>query len=179
MALSATISKVDLNIIDMDRHYYQQHDLILAQHPSETVERLALRLLAFACHANELLSFTKGLSSDDEPDLWEKSLSDEINVWIELGLPSEKRLKKACGRAKKVIVYAYGAGSATQWWDQMEKPLSRFNNLCINYVTPEISHDLAALLSRKVTAQVTIQDGDITWDADAGNREFRIERWRE
>ena len=99
MALSATICKADLNIVDMDRHYYQQHSLTVAQHPSENDERLMIRLLAFALHADEFLSFTKGLSTDDEPDLWQKSLSGEIELWIELGLPSEKRLKKACGRA--------------------------------------------------------------------------------
>jgi len=179
MALGATITKVDLNIIDMDRHYYQQHDLTLAQHPSETAERLALRLLAFTRHANELLSFTKGLSSDDEPDLWEKSLSDEINVWIELGLPSEKRLKKACGRAKQVVVYAYGAGSATQWWEQMKTPLLRFNNICIYYIAPDISQGLASMLNRKASMQVTLQDGDITWDADGVDKVFRVETWRE
>ena len=101
MALSARICKADLNVVDMDRHYYQQHSLTIAQHPSETNERLMLRLLAFALHASDMLSFCKGISTEDEPDLWQKSLSDEIELWIELGLPSEKRLKKACGRAKK------------------------------------------------------------------------------
>ena len=114
MALSATICKADLNIVDMDRHYYQQHSLTVAQHPSENDERLMIRLLAFALHADEFLSFTKGLSTDDEPDLWQKSLSGEIELWIELGLPSEKRLKKACGRAQQVILYTYGTGSAEQ-----------------------------------------------------------------
>jgi len=94
MALSAKICKAELNVIDIDRHYYQQHSLTMAQHPSETDERLMVRLLAFALNASESLSFTKGLSTDDEPDLWQKSLSNEIEVWIELGLPSEKRLKK-------------------------------------------------------------------------------------
>ena len=99
MALSATIYKAELNVVDMDRHYYEQHSLTLAQHPSETAERLMLRLLVFALHASETMAFTKGLSTDDEPDLWQKSLSDEIELWVELGLPSEKRLKKACGRS--------------------------------------------------------------------------------
>ena len=94
MALSARICKAELNVIDMDRHYYQQHSLTLAQHPSETDERLMVRLLVFALQASDSLSFTKGLSTDDEPDLWQKSLTDDIELWIELGLPSEKRLKK-------------------------------------------------------------------------------------
>src|SRR6056297_2009370 len=108
MALKATIFKAALNIADMDRHYYGDHQLTLAQHPSETAERLMVRLLAFALNASETLTFTKGISTDDEPDLWQKSLSDDIELWIELGLPNESRLRKACGRAQRVIVYAYG-----------------------------------------------------------------------
>src|SRR6478609_7781043 len=107
MALNATIIKAELHVADMDRHYYQQHNLTLAQHPSETDERLMVRLLVFALYASEFLTFTKGLSSEDEPDLWQKSLTGDIELWIELGLPSDKRIRKACGRAQQVIIYSY------------------------------------------------------------------------
>ena len=176
MALGATICKAELNVIDMDRHYYQQHSLILAQHPSETDERLMVRLLVFALHASESLSFTKGLSTDDEPDLWQKSLTDDIELWIELGLPSEKRLKKACGRAQQVIVYTYGSGSAEQWWKQMQSPLTRFKNISVYHINTEITDALAKHVQRAMDVQISLQDREITWDSDNQNLSFTIEQ---
>jgi uncharacterized protein YaeQ len=105
MAISSTINKISLNIADMDRYYYQSHDLTVAQHPSETDFRFMVRLIAFMANASEQLSFTKGLDSDGEPDLWQKTLTGEIELWIDLGQPDEKRIRKACGRAKQVIKY--------------------------------------------------------------------------
>jgi uncharacterized protein YaeQ len=175
MALSATICKADLNIVDMDRHYYQQHSLTVAQHPSENDERLMIRLLAFALHADEFLSFTKGLSTDDEPDLWQKSLSGEIELWIELGLPSEKRLKKACGRAQQVILYTYGTGSAEQWWKQIQPQVSRFKNLSVRHLDSSITSELASRMRRNLDIQVSIQDSEVTWDSDQKTLSFRPE----
>ncbi|MCT2532587.1 YaeQ family protein [SAR92 clade bacterium H231] len=175
MALSATICKADLNIVDMDRHYYQQHSLTVAQHPSENDERLMIRLLAFALHADEFLSFTKGLSTDDEPDLWQKSLSGEIELWIELGLPSEKRLKKACGRAQQVILYTYGTGSAEQWWKQIQPQVSRFKNLSVRHLDSSITRELASGMRRNLDIQVSIQDLEVTWDSDQKTLSFRPE----
>ena len=105
MAQKSTIYKAELSISDMDRHYYETHKLTVAKHPSETDERLMVRLLAFALSAREQLEFSKGLSSDDEPDVWEKSLSGEIELWITLGLPSEKIVRQSCGKAREVVVY--------------------------------------------------------------------------
>ena len=175
MSLSATICKADLNIVDMDRHYYQQHSLTVAQHPSENDERLMIRLLAFALHADEFLSFTKGLSTDDEPDLWQKSLSGEIELWIELGLPSEKRLKKACGRAQQVILYTYGTGSAEQWWKQIQPQVSRFKNLSVRHLDSSITRELASGMRRNLDIQISIQDSEVTWDSDQKTLSFRPE----
>ena len=175
MALSATICKADLNIVDMDRHYYQQHSLTVAQHPSENDERLMIRLLAFALHADEFLSFTKGLSTDDEPDLWQKSLSGEIELWIELGLPSEKRLKKACGRAQQMILYTYGTGSAEQWWKQIQPQVSRFKNLSVRHLDSSITRELASGMRRNLDIQISIQDSEVTWDSDQKTLSFRPE----
>ena len=94
MALSATIYKAELNVVDMDRHYYEQHSLTLAQHPSETAERLMLRLLVFALHASETMTFTKGLSTDDEPDLWRKVLAMKLSCGLSLACPVRNVLKK-------------------------------------------------------------------------------------
>ena len=113
MAPKSTIYKAELQISDMDRHYYATHALTLAQHPSETDERLMVRLLAFALYADETLEFGRGLSSDDEPDLWRKSLTGEIELWIDLGQPDESRIRKACGRAREVVVINYSGRAPT------------------------------------------------------------------
>lgn len=161
MALKATIFKVTLNIADMDRHYYADHQLTIAQHPSETDERMMIRLLAFALNASDRLEFTKGLSTDDEPELWVKSLSDEIELWIELGLPEESRLRKACNRAKQVILYTYGGRGVPLWWEKHKNKLSRFDNLTIINLSPEDTSALGALAQRAMSLQVTIQDGGV------------------
>lgn len=162
MALKATIHKATLNIADMDRHYYADHHLTIAQHPSENDERMMIRLLAFALNADEHLEFTKGLSTDDEPELWQKSLSDEIELWIELGLPEEGRLRKACNRARQVILYAYGGRAVPLWWEKHHNKLSRFDNLTIVNLPPEATDALAKLAQRNMGFQVTVQDGDIS-----------------
>lgn len=161
MALKATVFKATLNIADMDRHYYADHQLTLAQHPSETDERMMVRLLAFVLHADEHLEFTRGLSTDDEPELWQKSLSDEIELWIELGLPDESRLRKACNRAKKVVLYTYGGRAVSLWWEKNHNKLSRFNNLTVIDLPQEGTEALAGLAERTMSLQCTIQDGEV------------------
>ena len=116
MALKATIFKAGLQIADMGRNYYHDHALTLARHPSETSERMMVRLLAFALNASETLTFGKGLSTDDEPDLWQKDLTGAIDLWIDVGLPDEKSIRKACGRAAQVRIYSYGGRNAELWW---------------------------------------------------------------
>lgn len=169
MALKSTIFKADLDIADMDRAYYASHALTLAQHPSETTERLMLRLVVFALHASDSLSFTKGISVDDEPDLWQKNYSDEIERWIELGEPDEKRLRKACGRADEVWLYSYGGRAADIWWQQNQSRFARFGNLHVLSIAPETLKALAALCDRGMQLTATIQDGVLWLSAAAGN----------
>ena len=165
MAIKSTIFKADLQIADMDRNYYQDHALTIAQHPSETDERMMVRVLAFALHAHEALSFGKGLSADDEPDLWQKDLTGVIELWIDVGLPDEKLIRKACGRARQVIVYTYGGRGAVIWWNQNSSKLDRLNNLTVINLPETTSHALATLVQRTMQLQMTIQDGEI-WIAD-------------
>lgn len=160
MALKATIFKVDLQIADMDRNYYGDHALTIARHPSETDERMMMRILAFACHADPALSFSKGLSSDEEPDLWQKDLTGAIDLWIEIGLPDEKRLLKASGRARKVMVYSYGS-AASIWWKQIAGKIERAKNIAVVHVPPAASQALAQLAQRTMQLQCTIQDEQI------------------
>lgn len=160
MALNATIFKADLQISDMDRHYYQNHGLTIARHPSETDERMMVRLLAFARHANEALTFAKGLSDSDEPDLWQKDLTGAIELWIEVGQPDEKRILKACGRSAQVVLYTYGH-AVDIWWKQIAPRLSRLRNLTVVNLEPSTSQSLAALAERGMQLQCTVQDGEL------------------
>lgn len=162
MALKATIFKAELQIADMDRHYYNSHSLTIAQHPSETDERMMVRVLAFALYANEQLAFTKGISTDEEPDLWQKSLSDEIELWIELGQPDEKRLRKAAGRARQVVIVTYNSRSAAVWRKQMQDALAKLTNVTVRSLNNETVEALGKLAQRNMSLQCTIQDGDIS-----------------
>jgi uncharacterized protein YaeQ len=165
MALKATIYKADLTISDMDRAYYASHNLTVALHPSETIERMMLRLAVFARHASEMLSFTKGISVDDEPDIWQLNYGGEIESWIELGEPDEKRLRRACSRAESVWVYSYGGRAGEMWWKQMEDKSRRFGKLTVESVAPDVLAQLTALCDRSMQLTVTVQDGQM-WLSD-------------
>ncbi len=178
MALKATIFKANLQISDMDRHYYQNHELTIARHPSENDARMMVRLVAFALNASEQLSFTKGLSTDDEPDLWEVDLAGDIQHWIELGNPDEKRIRKACGRAKQVTIYCYSSRSAALWWQQTQSELQRFKNLSVIHIPEAFVESLAALAERNMALQVTIQDGELWLANDQHNLHLVAEAWK-
>ena len=161
MAQKATIYKVELSVSDMDRHYYETHKLTIAKHPSETDERMTVRLLAFALNAHEQLEMTKGISTDDEPDIWQKSLSDELELWIALGLPSDKVVRQSCAKAQKVVIYTYGGRTADVWWDKIQNSTSRFDNLQVMALSEQSTSELAGLADRSMKLQVNIQDGDV------------------
>lgn len=161
MAVKSTIFKAELQVSDMDRNYYATHSLTIAQHPSETDMRMMLRIVAFALYADEYLQFTKGLSAEDEPDLWQKNLRDEVVVWIDLGQPDEKRIRKACGRAEQVVLLTYGGSVAEIWWKKIEDKLSRFDNLTVINITPAESEALQALVARTMQLNCTIDQGQM------------------
>jgi uncharacterized protein YaeQ len=165
MALKATIFKAALQIADLDRHYYRDHALTLARHPSETDERMMVRLLAFALHADEALAFTRGLSTGDEPDLWQKDLSGAIQTWIELGQPDIRRMRSAAGRAERVLVYSYSGRSADIWWQQVRTAVAGISHLSVRNLPAEAVRDLAGLAQRSMQLHCTIQDGQV-WVAD-------------
>ena len=166
MAQKATIYKVDLSVSDMDRHYYETHKLTVAKHPSETDERLMVRLIAFALNAHEQLEFSRGLSTDDEPDLWDKSLSGEIELWVTLGLPSEKIVRQSCGKAKEVIIYSYGGRTAEVWWDKIKNSTTRFENLKVINLAEAETKELAQQANRSMKLQVNVQEGDLMVSVD-------------
>ncbi|MBU0621465.1 MAG: YaeQ family protein [Gammaproteobacteria bacterium] len=174
MAIKATIFKANLQIADMERHYYQNHALTLARHPSETDERLMVRLLAFALHAHEYLEFGQGMTDDDEADLWQKDLTGAIELWIDVGQPDEKLIRKACGRADRVVVYCYGGRVADMWFAQNRLQFERQKNLTIVSLPQESTQALAKLAQRNMDLQCTIQDGQV-WLGD-GAASVQVER---
>jgi uncharacterized protein YaeQ len=165
MALKSTIYKAKLNVTDMDRQVYQEFPLTIACHPSETEARMMLRILAFAIHADERLEFGRGISTDSEPDLWQKSLSDGVELWIDLGTPDENRLRKASGRAERVKLFVYGDRSASVWWCKQETALKRFDNLSIVQISDNSLAALAALASSNMSLQCVIDDGQVVFSS--------------
>ena len=161
VALKATVFKCELNISDMDRHYYHTHSLTIARHPSENDLRMMVRILAFALNASEEMQFTKGLSTQNEPDIWLKNLSDDIESWIDLGQIEEKRLRQACGKAKHVVIYTYNDKQAGPWQQQMEKHFVRHDNLSVFHITSADSKTLEKMADKNMDIQFTIQDGEV------------------
>ena len=169
MALKSTIFKVELQIADLDRNYYQNHTLTVARHPSETDERMMVRVLAFAMYADDMLAFGKGLSSEDEPDLWRKDLTGAIELWIDVGLPDEKRVRRACGRSQQVVVLTYGGRVADMWWQQNQAALQRQDKLTVINLSAEDTRALAALAERGMQVQCTLQEGELWLIVDGEN----------
>ena len=161
MALKATVYRAELQVSDIDRGYYESHSLTLARHPSETEERLMIRVLAFALHAGPGLEFGRGLSTDDEPDLWLRDATGEIQRWSDLGLPDERRLRRAAGRARAVTLVAYGQRATAVWWQKHGPALARLPALSVLALDDAACAELAGLANRAMTLQCTIQDGQV------------------
>ena len=177
MALKSTIHKATLQIADMDRQLYAEHALTLARHPSETDERLMMRLLAFALHVphdthHGALVFARGLSDSDEPDLWRHDLTGQLMQWLEVGQPDERRLLKASGKARHVVLMGYN-NSTPIWWAGIQNKLTRLDNLDVWQVRAEQSQALAGLCERSMQLQLTVQDGHV-WVSDA-SRSVEVE----
>jgi uncharacterized protein YaeQ len=165
MALKSTIYKANVQIADMDRGLYADHALTLALHPSETEERMMVRLLAFALNVpaddhDGALVFGRGLSDTEDPDLWRHSLDGTLRDWIDVGQPDDRRLVRACGRADRVVLLAY-ASSVPVWWQGIANKLARLNNLQVWQIPSEQSQALATMVERSMQLQISVQDGQI------------------
>jgi uncharacterized protein YaeQ len=165
MAVKSTIFKAQLQVNDMDRNYFHAHLLTLARHPSETNERLMVRLLVFALHAHDTLQFARGLAYD-EPDLWQKDLTGAIELWIAVGQPNEQQMRQACGRARHVVVYTYSGNSAHMWWQKNGMTVARSRNLSVIDLAAEGTQALATLAQHGMQMQCFIQDGEIQMLSD-------------
>ena len=166
MAPNATIYRLELQVSDMDRHYYASHNLTLAQHPSETPTRLMVRLIAFALYAHERLEFGRGLSTDEDPDLWQRDYTGDIDLWIDLGQPDESRVRKACARARQVVVINYSGNGAEIWWNKVGAALSRLKNLTVIDLAPDDIEAIVGLLERGMRLTAMIQDGELQLMSD-------------
>lgn len=169
MALNATIFKAQLQIADMDRGVYASPALTLARHPSETDERMMMRLLAYALHVpadvrDGSLELAKGLSDTSEPDLWQRDLTGDIVHWIEVGQPDERRIAKAASRARQVTILAY-ASSTPIWWNGLKAQVERLRRVQVWAVAAEASRELSRLAQRSMKLQVTVQEGHV-WVGD-------------
>lgn len=174
MALKSTIFKADLQIADMDRGHYRDHALTIARHPSEHDARMMVRVLAFALHAHEALSFAQGLTASDEPDLWLRDATGAIELWIDVGQPEEKLVRRACSRAERVVVYAFGR-AVEAWWARSSATLARLPNLAVRRVPPDAVDAMAALVQRTMRLQCTVQEGQVWMGDGAASVEVRLE----
>ena len=186
MALKSTIFKANLAIADIDHGYYADHALTLARHPSETDERMMIRLAALAFNAHQLqdlcrgdgtLAFGAGLSDVDEPDVWLRDFTGAARLWIEVGQPEDKPLMKACGKADLVLVYAFSS-SAEIWWRGIENKAARARNLAVWRVPAASSQQLASLAQRSMQLQATIQEGALTLGDGQNSVDLEPLRWK-
>ena len=163
MALKPTIYKAQVELADSDRNCFDSLSLTIAQHPSETVERMAARLLAYCLNASRGVEFTRGLSTTEEPDIWRHSDSGELDLWIEIGQPEEPRLRKACGKAGAVKVYAFGK-SANTWWQLNGEVISALPRLEVWQFGWEEIQALAGLMDRAMQWNVSVVGGVVYVD---------------
>lgn len=178
MALRATISKLELHVADMARGYYGSHNLTVARHPSETEERMMLRVLAFALYADEGLAFTRGLSTTEEPSLWEKDLTGTILTWVDLGHPDERRILQASGKSEKVVVICYGGNASQVWWQGVQAGVARAQNLSVLAVSPTQLQELAKFAQRNMILHVTIEEGTALVASASDSVSVDIAVWR-
>jgi len=172
VALKATIFKAELQVSDLDRGHFATHALTIARHPSETDQRMMVRLLAFALNAHDLLEFGRGLSAEDEPDLVQRDLTGAIQLWIEVGLPDEREVRKASGRSRAVKVYTYGGRGAALWWEQNRAALERLDNLTVVDIPEDAVQALAAMAERNMRLDCTIQEGQLYFSGEAASFHF-------
>lgn len=186
MAVKSTIYKARLSVTDLDHGYYADHALTLARHPSETDERMMVRLLAMALNAHELsdlcqgdgnLSFGAGLSDPNDPDLSLKDFTGAIRLWAEVGQPEEKPLAKACQKSDVVRVYAFHH-AAEVWWRGLQGKVQRLDKLQVWRVPSSSAQALARLAERSMQLQATVQDGEVSFSGSNDSLQIRLERWK-
>ncbi len=166
MAAKPTIYKLNIAIADLDNHYYDTVNLTAAQHPSETIDRMMVRVLAYCCNVQQGLEFTKGLYEPEEPDLWVKSLSGELTLWVDVGEPAPERIKKASRKAGKVLIYSFNR-KADVWWQQNQRELTKHGAIVRQFDHQQIK-DLTNLCERTMEASLTLSDNTVLFSTQTG-----------
>jgi uncharacterized protein YaeQ len=186
MAIKSTIFKANLSIADIDHGYYADHALTLARHPSETDERMMVRLAAMAlnawqlqalCNGDGTLAFGTGLSDPDDPDVHITDFTGAKRLWIEVGQPEEKPITKACGKSDHVLVYPFNH-AAHIWWKGLTGKLASQDKLEVFYLPSELTQQLAGLAERSMQLQATVQEGALTLSSNLGSVHLEPERWK-
>lgn len=175
MALKPTIYKVDLNLSDMDRNNYQQLKLTIAQHPSENLERMMVRLLVFGLNQDQDLSFSRGLSATDEPDLWITRPDGSVEHWLEVGQASTDRIRKGISKAEKVSLYAYGSETDI-WWEKSQAGFAGLPKVSVHRFHWEEVQALPAMVERTMELTLTISDGELYLASDSHQASLRLEQ---
>lgn len=161
MALKSTVFKINLSIANISTSHYEDYNLTLAKHPSESDDRMMYRLIAFGLHANSDLVFGKGISNAEEPDLWLKNLDGQIEAWIDLGQPDEKRIRQACGKSNKVFIYSYNPAASNAWWNGLSFKTRTHPKLQLRQLNTSGDIPLSAFVSRGMQINCTIEDDEI------------------
>lgn len=176
MALKATIYKVQLSVSNIDNNHYGDYSLTVAQHPSENESRMLYRLSVFTLLSAEEPTFTKGLSTQDEPEIWCHNQMGEIEHWVELGTPDIKRIKQACGKSKHVSIYTYRERASKEWYESIKDQLGRFKNLNIIHLTPLEGTEIGDISSRAMEVYATIQDNELWLSRDQFRAGLKISK---
>jgi uncharacterized protein YaeQ len=169
VALKATIFKANLSVANMNIHHYCDYNLTMARHPSENSQRMMYRLVAYALLSQENPEFTKGLSTDSEPELWCHNYGGEIEHWVELGQPDEKRIRQACGKAKKVSIFTYQENTADSWLQSIESKIWRFEHLNITHLSKLDGDQFEDLVERSMNLSCNIQDNEAWISSEKAN----------
>ena len=173
MALKPTIFKMNINLSDLNNDIYESLNLTVAQHPSETLERMIARVMAYCLNAQEFLSFTKGLSVADDPDIWAKSLADEFLLWIDVGEPAFERIKKARRRAQAVKVYSFNTKSDV-WWQQSQNNFKKLDVEVYRFAFEQVQV-LAKQVKRSMDMSITISADSLYVATESGECEINCE----
>jgi uncharacterized protein YaeQ len=173
MAIGASIYKVDVNVANLNTHYYEDHSLTIAKHPSENVTRLMIRLVSFLANAHGALEFTKGLSTSEEPDIWQRDYSGEIIQWIELGQPELKRVRQSCGKSQKVRIYTYHENKSNEWFLKNKESFNTLNKLEITHLKVRSEESLEDLVERNMKLNCMIEENTLYLSND--NKRVEIE----
>lgn len=178
MALGASIYKAAVNVSNLNTHFYDNTSLTLAKHPSESELRMMYRLCAFLYSSNFDLSFTKGLSSTDEPEMWQLSASGEIIEWIELGLPDIKRVRQACGKSNRVTIFTYHKNKTEDWFKKLEKDFLQLDKLSIVQILVDDENLLEELCQKNMTIDCMIEDSTMYLSSDESRVTLQLNQLR-